>query len=210
VLFLDALPEFGRDVLESLRQPLEEGRVAIARAGRATVFPARFQLVAAMNPCPCGFAGTSDRPCSCPILVPPRYQRRVSGPLRDRIDLWVAMPRVAALSLVGGPEPESSAIVAPRIAAAREIATRRPPGRLNARLTGRSLRAAGRLSAAVQRRVVQLAELERASGRGTERILRVARTIADLAGEVDVREAHVEEAAWYRPPDLRLLAAEVG
>jgi magnesium chelatase family protein len=93
VLFLDELPEFGRDVLEALRQPLEEGRVAIARAGRATVFPARFQLVAAMNPCPCGFAGTSDRPCSCPVLVPARYQRRVSGPLRDRIDLWVAMPR---------------------------------------------------------------------------------------------------------------------
>jgi magnesium chelatase family protein len=144
------------------------------------------------------------------VLVPARYQRRVSGPLRDRIDLWVAMPRVAALAIVGGPEPETSAAVAPRIAAAREIATRRPPGRLNARLTGRSLRAACRLSPGVQRRVVQLAELERASGRGTERILRVARTIADLGGEVDVREAHVEEAAWYRPPDLRLLAAEVG
>jgi magnesium chelatase family protein len=210
VLFLDELPEFGRDVLESLRQPLEEGRVAIARAGRATVFPARFQLVAAMNPCPCGFAGTSDRPCSCPVLVPARYQRRVSGPLRDRIDLWVAMPRVAALAIVGGPEPETSAAVAPRIAAAREIATRRPPGRLNARLTGPSLRAACRLGPGVQRRVVQLAELERASGRGTERILRVARTIADLGGEAEVREAHVEEAAWYRPPDLRLLAAEVG
>src|SRR5262249_23767849 len=95
-LFLDELPEFGRDVLEALRQRLEEGRVAISRAGRATTFPARFQLIAAMNPCPCGFAGTSDRPCSCPPLVPGRYQRRVSGPLRDRIDLWVAMPRVAA------------------------------------------------------------------------------------------------------------------
>jgi magnesium chelatase family protein len=209
ILFLDELPEFGRDVLESLRQPLEEGRVSIARAGRATVFPARFQLVAAMNPCPCGFAGTTDRPCSCPVLVPPRYQRRVSGPLRDRIDLWVAMPRVAALALVGGPEPDSSAVVAARIAAARQTATGRPPGRLNARLTGRSLRAACHLSGAVQRRVIQLAELERASGRGTERILRVARTIADLGGEPDLREAHVEEAAWYRPPDLRLLAAEV-
>ena len=210
VLFLDELPEFGRDVLEALRQPLEEGRVTIARAGRATTFPARFQLIAAMNPCPCGFAGTSERPCSCPVLVPGRYQRRVSGPLRDRIDLWVAMPRVAALALVGGPEPESSAVVAPRIAAARAIALARPPGRLNARLTGRSLRAACRLSAAAQRRVVQVAELERASGRGTERILRVARTIADLAGEPDVREPHLDEAAWYRPPDLRLLEAEVG
>lgn len=210
VLFLDELPEFGRDVLEALRQPLEEGRVSIARAGRATTFPARFQLIAAMNPCPCGFAGTSDRPCSCPVLVPGRYQRRVSGPLRDRIDLWVAMPRVAALALVGGPEPESSELVAPRIAIARARALARPPGRLNARLTGRSLRAACRLSVTAQRRVVQLSELERASGRGTERILRVARTIADLAGEPDVREAHLDEAAWYRPPDLRSLDAEVG
>jgi magnesium chelatase family protein len=209
VLFLDELPEFGRDVLEALRQPLEEGRVAIARAGRATIFPARFQLVAAMNPCPCGFAGTSDRPCSCPVLEPGRYQRRVSGPLRDRIDLWVAMPRVAPLALVGGPDPESSAIVGPRIAAARAVAAARPPGRLNARLTGRSLRAACRLTRAAERRVVALAELERASGRGTERILRVARTIADLAGEPDVRDRHLDEAAWYRPPDLRLAAAEV-
>ena len=93
VLFLDELPEFDRDVLEALRQPMEEGRVAIARAGRATDFPARFQLVAAMNPCPCGFAGSSDRACGCPSLVPERYQRRISGPLRDRMDLWISMPQ---------------------------------------------------------------------------------------------------------------------
>ena len=101
VLFLDELPEFARDVLEALRQPMEEGRVAIARAGRATIFPARFQLVAAMNPCPCGFAGTSgpDR-AGVRRCVPERYQRRVSGPLRDRIDLWIAMPRVAPLAIV--------------------------------------------------------------------------------------------------------------
>ena len=103
VLFLDELPEFARDVLEALRQPLEEGRVAIARVGRATIFPARFQLVAAMNPCPCGYAGTAERACACPASLPERYQRRISGPLRDRIDVWVSMPRVAPLSLVGGP-----------------------------------------------------------------------------------------------------------
>lgn len=210
ILFLDELPEFARDVLEALRQPLEEGRVAIARAGRATIFPARFQLVAAMNPCPCGYAGASERTCACPGTVPERYQRRVSGPLRDRIDLWVAMPQVAPLSLVGGPEPEDSATVAVRIATARARAVARGANADNGRLTGRTLRAACRLSAAAERRVVQLADLERASGRGTERLLRVARTIADLAGDEVVGEAHLDEAAWFRPADLRLAAAEAG
>jgi magnesium chelatase family protein len=189
---------------------MEEGRVAIARAGRATVFPARFQFVAAMNPCPCGYAGASDRTCACPGTVPERYQRRVSGPLRDRIDLWVSMPRVAALSLVGGPEPEDSATVGRRIADARARVAAGGATGDNGRLTGRSLRAACRLSATTERVVVQLAELERASGRGTERLLRVARTIADLAGDEVVRAAHLDEAAWFRPADLRLAAAEAG
>ncbi len=208
VLFLDELPEFDRDVLEALRQPLEEGRVAIARAGRATVFPARFQLVAAMNPCPCGFAGTTDRACACRGREAERYQRRVSGPLRDRIDLWVTMPRVAPLALVGGREPEGSEAVAARVVAARTVGLERPPGLLNGRLTGRLLRAACGLSGSSERRVVQLAELERASGRGTERLLRVARTIADLAGDAIVSEAHLDEAAWFRPSDQRLADAE--
>jgi len=132
----------------------------------------------------------------------------VSGPLRDRIDLWIAMPRVAPLALVGGPDPEGSGAVASRIAAARMVSGGRPPGLLNARLTGRLLRAACQLSRAAERSVVHLAELERASGRGTERLLRVARTIADLAGEPAVREHHLDEAAWFRPADLRLAAAE--
>jgi magnesium chelatase family protein len=208
VLFLDELPEFGRDVLEALRQPMEDGRVAIARVGRAAIFPARFQLVAAMNPCPCGFAGSSDRPCGCPVLVPERYQRRVSGPLRDRIDLWIAMPRVAPSALVGGPEPEGSAAVGRRIAAARALASSRSPGLLNGRLTGRTLREACALDGSGRRALVGLAELEQATGRGTERILRVARTIADLAGAETVHADHLEEAAWYRPADLRLAAAE--
>jgi magnesium chelatase family protein len=208
VLFLDELPEFGRDVLEALRQPMEDGRVAIARVGRAAIFPARFQLVAAMNPCPCGFAGSSDRPCGCPALVPERYQRRVSGPLRDRIDLWIAMPRVAPAALVVGPEPEGSEVVGERVAVARAVALARPHGLLNGRLAGRTLREACALDGSARRALVGLAELERATGRGTERLLRVARTIADLAGAETVHSDHLEEAAWYRPADLRLAAAE--
>ena len=209
VLFLDELPEFGRDVLEALRQPMEEGRVAVSRVGRATIFPARFQLVAAMNPCPCGFAGSSDRACACATLVADRYQRRVSGPLRDRIDLWISMPRVAPLALVRGSDPEGSATVAGRIASARAVAVGRGQPVLNGRLTGRSLRDACQLRRDSERRVVALADLERASGRGTERLLRVARTIADLAGESRVAEAHLDEAAWFRSADTRVAAAEV-
>jgi magnesium chelatase family protein len=208
VLFLDELPEFDRDVLEALRQPLEDGRVAISRAGRATIFPARFQLVAAMNPCPCGFSGTTDRACACRGREAERYQRRVSGPLRDRIDLWVTMPRVAPLALVGGHEPEGSDVVARRIALARDVALDRSPGVLNGRLTGRRLRSACGSSTAAERRVVQLAELEGASGRGTERLLRVARTIADLAGDERVSDGHLDEAAWFRASDQRLANAE--
>ncbi len=207
VLFLDELPEFSRDVLEALRQPLEEGRVAIARAGRSTTFPARFQLIAAMNPCPCGFAGSSDRGCTCLHGVPERYNHRVSGPLRDRIDLWLSMPRVPAAAIVDRTEPETSSVVAARIAAGRRIAlertSRRPEPILNGRLVGRELRETCRLTGDAQGRLIELAELELASGRGTERIMRVARTIADLDGAERVEAAHLDEAAWYRSPDAR-------
>ena len=201
VLFLDELPEFARDVLESLRQPLEDGFVAIARVGRATRFPARFQLVAAMNPCPCGFAGTER--CTCPIGTPERYTGRVSGPLRDRIDLWVTMGRVGTRALIAGRDPESSAEVAARIAAARGAQERRA-GRLNGRLSGRALRTVCGLSPTTVARAVALADLESLSGRGTERLLRVARTIADLADAPVVTSAHLDEAARFRSPAARL------
>jgi magnesium chelatase family protein len=208
VLFLDELPEFSRDVLEALRQPLEDGRVSIARAGRATTFPAEFQLVAAMNPCPCGFAGTEDGGCRCTPGIPERYANRVSGPFRDRIDLWVTMPRVRPAAIVSGPEPESSAVVSARIAAAREVQRSRGAGRLNGRVSGRSLRAVCRLTAATTRRTIELAELEGLSGRGTERLLRVARTIADLACAAAVNADHLEEAARYRSPVATLAIRE--
>jgi len=203
VLFLDELPEFDRDVLEALRLPLEEGRILIARAGRVMTFPARFQLIAAMNPCPCGFAGSypEDR-CRCTIPEIERYGRRVSGPLRDRIDLWVSMPRVPSATLITGQEPEDTATVGARIAAARARASR-DRRRINGRLRGQALRRACRLSEAASRRVADLAEAEFASGRGTERLLRVARTIADLDGSIGIDVAHIEEAGWYRSPILK-------
>ena len=204
VLFLDELPEFSRDVLEALRQPLEEGRVAVSRVGRATTFPARFQLVAAMNPCPCGMAGDPAGGCRCGPLVPERYAGRVSGPLRDRIDLWVTMPKVAPAALLAGDEPETSAVVGRRIAAARALQRDRGAGRLNGRISGRVLRAMCGLTPITSRRAVELADLEGLSGRGTERLLRVARTIADLDGSPAVTGRHLEEAARFRSPAARL------
>ena len=207
VLFLDELPEFSRDVLEALRQPMEDGHVSIARVGRATRFPARFQLVAAMNPCPCGMAGDTDLSCTCPPGVPERYAGRISGPLRDRIDLWITMPKVPPAALVGAGQPEPSAIVAERIAAARAVQVGRT-GVLNGRLAGASLRAACGLSPVLARRAVDLADLEALSGRGTERLLRVARTIADLREASAIRVEDLDEASRFRSPAARLRARE--
>ena len=207
VLFLDELAEFSRDVLEALRQPLEDGRVTIVRARGAITLPARFQLVAAMNPCPCGNAGVDELTCRCPPALPERYVGRISGPLRDRIDLWVQMPRLQAERLFRGPEPESSAVVAPRIRVAREVQAARQAGLLNARISGRHLRQVSRLSTTNQVRLAGLAESEQLSGRGTERLLRVARTIADLAGHDAVEIEHLEEAARWRLPSARPLVA---
>jgi magnesium chelatase family protein len=202
VLFLDELAEFSRDVLEALRQPLEDGRVTIVRASGAATLPARFQLVAATNPCPCGHAGDEDR-CRCAQGVPERYVGRISGPLRDRIDVWVTLARIKAAAMVSGPEPESSAVVAGRIAAARARQQARVGGRLNARISGRSLKMVAGLRAVTARHLAELADTELLSGRGTERLLRVARTVADLADAGDVGLEHLEEAARWRPPSTR-------
>ncbi len=203
VLVCDELPEFGRDVLEALRQPLEDGSVSVVRVGRASTFPARFVFVAAMNPCPCGMSGSADTPCTCPARVPERYRRRISGPLRDRIDLWVAVDRVPPAVLVSGPVPESSAVVAARIAAARERQRRRSGDVPNARIHGRRLRTVCGLGSEEAARAIQLAVRERLSGRGTERLLSVARTIADLEGEDAVTVDHLDEAARFRQPAER-------
>jgi magnesium chelatase family protein len=199
ILFLDELPEFDRTSLEALRQPLEEGRVTVARVGRVVAFPARFQLVAAMNPCPCGWDGDAAGRCRCPSGVPERYRGRISGPLRDRIDLWVGVPRIAPKELLGAGTPEASAAVAARVAAARTLQVARG-GRLNAQLRGRALRAAADLDVRAERRAVSLADAAGLTARATERLVRVARTIADLGGAECVATEHLEEAARYRPP----------
>ncbi len=199
-LVCDELPEFGRDVLEALRQPLEEGSVAVVRVGRWATFPARFTFVAAMNPCPCGRLGSAGQSCTCPTGVPQRYLRRVSGPLRDRVDLWAAMDRVPPELLLRGPAPESSAVVAARIRLARAAQAARNAGVPNGQLGSRALRDACRLGAATASRAVLLADREGLSGRGTDRLLRVARTIADLEGRDAVSVADLDEAARFRVP----------
>ncbi len=199
VLFLDELPEFARDVLEALRQPLEDGEVTIVRAGGAVTLPARFQLVAAMNPCPCGGGIAAGRACRCTPGVPDRYTARVSGPLRDRIDLWVEMPPVPQAQLLGRGSAEASSVVAARIAAARDVGIRR--GRVpNARLDGARLRSACRLEPADERLVARIAAAAGLSARGVGRLLRVSRTIADLGAAEVVRHEHLEEAARFRVP----------
>ena len=209
-LVCDELPEFGRDVLEALRQPLEEGSVAVVRVGRWARFPARFTFVAAMNPCPCGRLGSAAQVCSCPPGAPQRYLRRVSGPLRDRVDLWAAMDRVPPELLLRGPVPESSAAVGERIATARARQLARNGGMPNGRLGGRALRDACGLDEAGTGRAVLLAEREGLSGRGTDRLLRVARTIADLASRTAVSVTDLDEAARFRIPADRFALGLAG
>jgi magnesium chelatase family protein len=205
-LFLDELAEFDRDVLDALRQPLEEGEVAIARAGGSVRYPARVQLVAAMNPCRCGFSGDPERACSCPPDDAARYVRRVSGPLLDRLDLLVELRRVPPTELVAGRTPEASAGVARRIAAARRLARSRNGGCVNADLSGAEILATAAAGRAALRTLADLAEAGGWSARATHRVLRVARTIADLAASETVEPAAILAAAGLRDPREQVAA----
>jgi magnesium chelatase family protein len=197
VLFLDEMPEFSRHALEVLRQPLEEGVVRIARAARTATFPAAFMLVGAMNPCPCGYAGAAGRLCRCTPQQVDRYSSRLSGPLRDRIDLTVAVAALPPRELQEEADGESSAAIRERVVSARGRQLARD-GVLNARLDGRRLRRRVRVNGAARTLVEQALTKLSLSARGFDRFLRVARTIADLSASEEVEAEHLAEALQFR------------
>jgi magnesium chelatase family protein len=200
VLFLDEMPEFSRHVLEVLRQPIEEGVVRIARAARACTFPARFMLIGAMNPCPCGYFGDTVRACRCTAQQIARYAAKLSGPLRDRIDLTVSVAAMPAreLSEAAGGEPSNA--IRERVVAARERQLARNGG-LNATLQGRALRAATALEPDARRMLDAALTKLSLSARGHDRVLRVARTIADLDRADRIAAEHLGEALQFRGDD---------
>lgn len=203
VLFLDELPEYDRRVLEVLREPLESGHITISRAARQADFPARFQLVAAMNPCPCGYLGDAERHCACNIEQIRRYRARVSGPLIDRMDLHIEVPRLAHRLLRGDVAEESSALVRERVSAARAQQLQRA-GKANSALSVRELERDCALSESDYQLLERALERLGLSPRAYHRILKVARTIADLAGAPNIQTAHLTEAISYRALDRTL------
>jgi len=209
VLFLDEVAEFRRDALEGLRQPLEDGRVVVTRVSGAVAFPARFTLVAAANPCPCGFEGDPRRPCRCLPSRAQAYRQKLSGPLVDRIDIRLTVPRLSPSELLGEADGEPSSTVRARVERSRERQRRRYAGTsvtCNARLPGPRARREARLDAAAEDLLTRAVERYELTGRGFDRVLKVSRTIADLDAAEAVGAAHLAEALSYRPaPDAELV-----
>ncbi len=209
VLFLDELPEFQRRTLEVLRQPLEEGRVTISRALASSTFPASFILVAAMNPCPCGFLGSPQRPCKCAPPQVEKYLAKVSGPLLDRIDMHIEVPAVPYQELAGTTDGTTSAKMREQVNQSRAMQVERFRNdriKCNGRMTGRQLRKYATPSEDGQSLMKSAMESLGLSARAHDRILRMARTIADLAGSETVIAEHVSEAINYRTLDRKLWA----
>jgi magnesium chelatase family protein len=212
VLFLDELPEFRRSTLEVLRQPLEDGRVTISRAAGSMTFPADFMLVGAMNPCPCGYYGDPRRSCRCSSLQVERYRDRISGPLLDRIDLHLDVPPVAYREMANGQPAESSAEIRTRVIRSRELQARRFCGlsggkvRCNARMTSKQVRRFCVLDAHGEGLMEMAMSELNFSARAYDRILKVARTIADMDGRETIGEEHLSEAIQYRTLDRKLWA----
>ena len=204
VLFLDELPEFRRETLEVMRQPMEDGHVTIARAARTVTFPARFTLAAALNPCPCGFFNDARRECICSPTQISRYLAKISGPLLDRIDLQVEVAALTTGEIASVDPGESSAAIRARVEAARQIQRerfRRAPIQCNSDMTSRHIRRACELDASSKRLLLAAIERLGLSARAHDRILKVARTIADLAACETIESAHVAEAVQYRALD---------
>jgi magnesium chelatase family protein len=217
LLFLDELPEFPRNVLEVLRQPLEDGTVTIARAAMSLSFPARFMLAAAMNPCPCGYFNDKSRDCMCTPPMIQRYVSKVSGPLLDRIDIHIEVPAVQYKELRGGASAEGSAEIRSRVLAARQrqhdrfaVGAERTKGTAksssrpifsNSQMNTQQIRAHCELSSDAERLLERAMQQQGLSARAHDRILKVARTIADLAAEEDIAVKHIAEAIQYRTLD---------
>jgi magnesium chelatase family protein len=206
VLFLDELPEFPRSVLEVMRQPLEDGTVCIARAAMSLSFPARFMLTAAMNPCPCGFHNDAKRECTCTPPMIQRYISKISGPLLDRIDIHIDVPAVNYKEMRSTNEPEGSAKILERVVRARQIQLERFAGGkekiyCNAQMSSQNIRKFCTLSADCERLLERAMNQQGLSARAHDRILKVARTIADLDGTALLEPKHIAEAIQYRTLD---------
>ncbi|MBX3432588.1 MAG: YifB family Mg chelatase-like AAA ATPase [Pirellulales bacterium] len=206
VLFLDELPEFNRQTLEVLRQPLEDGTVSISRALRASEFPADFMLIASLNPCPCGFRNDPRRECHCSVPQIERYVNKISGPLLDRIDIHIEVAAVPFKELAHGPPGTDSRTMGEQVAAARAVQSQRFAGsgtRTNGQMTSRQVREVCKLDSASRDMLEASVNEMGLSARAHDKILRVARTIADVEGAADLRQEHVAEAVNYRMLDRR-------
>jgi magnesium chelatase family protein len=214
VLFLDELPEFGMRVLEVMRQPLEDKVVTISRAQGSLTFPANFQLVAAMNPCPCGYYGDHLKACTCNASMVTRYQKRISGPLLDRIDIHIEVPRVEVDKLNEHHDAESSQVIQQRVEAARRLQRQRfqaadssgsaakEPPTCNADMTSAEVRLYCPLDDSCRNLMRAAINQMQLSARAYHRIIKLARTIADLAGSPAITNSHLAEALQYRPKQM--------